>query len=106
MPLLGFLYYIISFFCFFMSIFYIIYLKEDASLPSKILVFYIGFCVLWLGWWFKRATCAHFGMFFSNDFEFEDISNYLKEKTNGNSHKFLWQFFILAILGYIIYYIG
>ena len=105
MPFLGYLYYIISFFCFLGSIFIAFSIQSDKSLISHILIVYWGFCIFWLGWWFKRATCAHFGIFFSDEFEFENLSNYLEEKTGGKSHKFLWQLFVLGLTGYVLFFL-
>ena len=102
MPIIGYLYYLLSFFCFITSFFIAFTRFHDASIFSQIEVIYYGFCALWIGWWFKRAICAHFGIFFSNEFEFENMSDFFYKMTNGKSHNFLWQLVIFFSVGYLI----
>ena len=105
MQILGYIYYIVSFFSFLISIFIAFKNPEEASVFIRLGIVYIGFCVLWLGWWFKRATCASSGLFYSDEFELEELSDYLYDKTDGKSHSFFWQLITIVAIGSFIYFL-
>ena len=69
--------------------------KPDFHPLTQILLFPAWF---WIGWWFKRGFTARAGLLFGHNFEIKSLSNYLFEKTNGYSHKFLIQLLFLIVL--------